>query len=277
MGVGAITIGVVGRGGATAGVVGLDGACDGCATECTLGNGLFLFPGDRRCGVTSRVGGTSVTGALAEGIMREVGPGDAGEDKTENDRNEAFESVRTCAGAALPRWDVGRRGEGRVGWVLFNPRLETTRNLEPGRGGSEDCKGGRAEGAVLDDGEDGPGDDKTESSASCEREEEGRDAGSAGSWLGGESGWEPDSLSVAVCSGVGDGVGSAWTSSAGTLVMTTGLDSATALFGCVDCTDAWIALGVVGEGEGEGEGEDRGNGAEGATGDGERGGWRYWL
>lgn len=209
VGVGAITTGVVGRDDTTAGVVGLDGACDGCAAGYTFGNGLFLFPGDRRCGVASRVGGTSVTGALAEGTMREVGPGDAGKDMTEKDRAEAFESVRTCAGAALLRWDVGRRGEGRAGWVLFNARLETTRNLDPGRGASEDCKGGRAEGAVLDDGEDGPGDDRTEGSASCEREEEGRDAGSAGSWFGGESGWEPDSLSVVVCSGVGDGVGSA--------------------------------------------------------------------
>ena len=183
MGVGAITIGVVGRGETTAGVagvVGRDGTCDGCATECKLGRGLFLFPGDRRCGVPSRDGGTSETGALAEGIIREVVPGEEDKERTENERAEAFESVRMCAGGAVPRWDVGRRGEGRAGWVLFRARLETTRNLEPGRGVRDDCNGGRAEGAVLDDGEDGPGDDKTEGSASCESEEEGREAGSAG-------------------------------------------------------------------------------------------------
>lgn len=59
--------------------------------------------------------------------------------------------------------------------------------------------------------------------------------------------------------------------------MTIGLESAATSFGCVACTGGWIALGVVGEGEGEGEGEDRESCAEGTTGDGERGGWRYWL
>lgn len=191
MGVGAITAGVVGRGETTpgeAGVVGREGVCDGWATECTFGNGLFLFPGDRRCGVPSRDGGTSATGVLADGAKREVGPGEEGSESTEKERAEAFESVRTCAGGALLRWDEGRRGEGRAGWVLLIARLETTRNLDPGRGVRDDCNVGRAGGAALEDGEDGPGDDKAEGSGSCESEEDGREAGSAGSWFDGESG-----------------------------------------------------------------------------------------
>lgn len=73
------------------------------------------------------------------------------------------------------RCDAGRRGEGLAGCVL---RVDTTRNLEPGR-----CvTPGRGEVAVLDEGDDGPGEEGAGTgSGSNERTEDGRDAGSGGS------------------------------------------------------------------------------------------------
>jgi hypothetical protein len=62
---------------------------------------------------------------------------------------------------------------------------------------------------MLDEGDDGPGDKGVDGSGSSERTEEGREAGKTGSWIDGELGCEPESLSVVACSGVGDGVGNA--------------------------------------------------------------------
>lgn len=169
--------------------------------ELTVGNGLSLFPGDRRS--------VNLTGALAEGRILGARAGDPGA----MEGVDALDSVRVCAGGALvsvdapgTRCDTGRRGDGRAGCVLgFSPRLDTTRNRVPGRW----TTAGRGDGAVLDEGDEGPGEEGPAGSGSSERTEEGREVGSGGSWVGGEFGWELDSLEVGPCSGVGDGVGSA--------------------------------------------------------------------
>jgi hypothetical protein len=211
-GMGGFATGVTDRGGAIVGVVdrgavgvlALGGINDGWdTTELTAGNGLFLFPGDRRS--------LSATGALAEDVILGAREGDPGV----MEGVDALESVRVCTGGASvsvdapgERCDAGRRGEGRAGWVLaLSPRLDTTRNLDPGRW----VIAGRGDGAVLDEGDEGPGEEgpAPAGSGSRERTEDGREAGRAGSCSEGELGWELDSLEVGPCSGVGDGVGSA--------------------------------------------------------------------
>lgn len=173
---GAAIVGVVDRG-AAVGVFDLGGVGEGCGTtELTFGNGLFLFPGDRRS--------LNGTGALIEDEILGARPGDLGV----MEGIEALERVRVCAGVdsvdVVARWDAGRRGEGLAGWV-FSVRLDTTRNLDPGRWTIP----GRGEAAALDEGDEGPGDDGPgAASASADNTDGGRDAGSAGNCVEGEFG-----------------------------------------------------------------------------------------
>jgi hypothetical protein len=156
-----VKIGVVDLGGAVVGVLDRGGVSDGGdTTDPVAGKGLFLLPGERRS--LSATGALDDAGSLGTGEVTGAG---------------AFESVRTWAGAVgveTPgeRWDAGRSGEGLAGWVFaLGPRVDTTRKREPGL-----CTiVGRGDAAVLDVGDEGPGDEGPAVS------EPGREAGSAGS------------------------------------------------------------------------------------------------